>query len=148
MTRSKRIDAVRGLEEKKVEEIARALAQARKNLDYQRQQLQRLNDYTEEYKKAAEKASPEHHSLFLERRAFFQRLHDALEAARNSVVKSSREYDEILARWYQQRGRAKALESAGDRLRAESQKRRDRDEQNLSDEVGARPGRVWTRSQR
>lgn len=146
MTRSKRLATVKGLEDKKVEGISRALAAARKKLDQQRLQLHKLLQYTEEYQAGSQHGASEHHSVFLERRAFLQRLGEAVAAARERVARCTRDYDQLLASWHKQRGRARALESAGDRLRAESQKRLDRDEQSKSDEVAARTGGSWTDS--
>lgn len=144
MTRSKRLDLVRDLEGRKVEEIERALRAARRNLDHQREQLTKLQQYMDEYQVRAVDAGAEHPGMFQERRAFLQRLGDAVVQAEQRVAASTRDYDAALACWHRRRGRVKALESASDRLRADDQLRRSREEQRGTDEVGARPANKWS----
>ncbi|NNF51002.1 MAG: flagellar FliJ family protein [Gammaproteobacteria bacterium] len=143
MNRSKRLAAVQGLEDKKVEGIARDLAVARKNLALRRQQLEKLVLYMNEYNSAAPDAA-ENRGLFLERRAFLGRLDEALEAAKERVVQCERDCAALVAQWHKQKGRARALESAGERLQATAQQRLDKAEQANSDEVGARQGSSWS----
>lgn len=143
MTRSKRLDLVKGLEDKKVEEIERALQATRKDLDQQRLQLEKLQQYMSEYQARAVEAGAEHPGMFQERRAFLQRLDVAIRQAEERVAISSRNYDAALACWHRRRGRARALESASDRLRADDSLRRDREEQRGTDEVGARSQKRW-----
>lgn len=144
MERSKRLAAVKGLEDKRVEGVARALAAARKRLNERKTQLEKLVQYMDEYKKKGQD-SAEHNGLFLERRAFLGRLDAAVEAARTRVSQCEQECAALVERWHVQRARARALESAGKRLQATAQKRLDRVEQSNSDEVGARPESRWSR---
>lgn len=146
MTRSKRIDAVKELEDRKAEEIARSIAQAKKNLDRQRHQWQRLQEYLVEY--TAGLSAPrhaEHMVMFQERRAFLHRLSSAVEQAEQRVQASERDYEALSKKWHQQRGRAQALASASDRLRASAKAEADRAEQKTSDEVGAQKRNGWSR---
>lgn len=144
MTRSKRLDMVKNLEDKKVEEIERALRAARQNLDRQREQLGKLQQYMEEYQARAADAGAEHPGMFQERRAFLQRLGAAVLQAEQRVAAGTQDYDAALACWHRRRGRVKALENVSDRLRADDELRRSREEQKGTDEVGARASKNWS----
>ena len=95
MTRSKRMDPVLRVAEHRERNAARLLGESRQRLEQQRQRLQELLDYREEYSRRFQQTGSGGMDMkqLHEYRAFLGRLNDAVAHQHKTVAKAEAEVE-------------------------------------------------------
>ena len=123
MTRSRRISRVMNVAESHAEAASRGLAEAQGILEQRKRQLAELVAYRDEYVRAHPGSESELDAPRLEDyRSFLSRLTQAIREQEKLVGEAARETDLRRSRWRQRHTRARALENAVDRYRAEEER--------------------------
>lgn len=136
MTRSKRIKPVVDVAERKEQEQARHLGAAQRELEQQRQQLEQLILYRDEYARQFENAGNTGLSVarLQDYRVFLARLNQAIEQQRNTIAETEQACEQQRRHWLESRTRAQALDKVAERYRSEEDQARERRDQTESDE--------------
>ncbi|MAT65568.1 MAG: flagellar export protein FliJ [Gammaproteobacteria bacterium] len=136
MTRSKRIQPVVDVAERREQEQARRLGAARRELEQQRQQLDQLILYRDEYARQFEQSGNSGLSVarLQDYRVFLSRLNLAIDQQRERIARSEQACEEQRRHWLASRTRAQALDKVADRYREEEHQARERRAQSESDE--------------
>lgn len=141
MTKSKRLEPIVKLAERREQEVARVFAHVLKQLEDKRSRLRELLSYADEYQRnfhllIARGASGQEVQQF---RSFLQQLDAAIAHQRDSVATAERICDEERARWLAVRSKTLSLDKAIERFRADEAHQQQRREQRESDDR-RRPG--------
>ena len=141
MRRIKRVEAVIDVVQRDEKDLARSLAQARRQLDVEQYKLKRLRAYMDDYRlRQSVRSGPLKPALLRENRGFLQRLGEAVAQQRQQLAVAQARIDALAARWRETRTRVSALERAAGRLREDQARREARREQAATDEAGSRTG--------
>lgn len=142
MRRIKRVEAVIDVVGRSERELARALAQARKQLELEQAKLVRLRAYMEDYRARQQgRSGAIRPALLRENIGFQQRLNEAVKQQRQQVAMVQTRIDALVANWRETRTRVSALERAAGRLREDLTRKEARREQASTDEAGSRSPR-------
>jgi len=145
MTRSKRMDPVLRVAEHRERDAARALGESRQRLEHQRQRLQELLDYREEYSRRFQETAGGGMDMnkLHEYRAFLGRLNDAVDHQHRSIAKAEAEVDRRHRDWLELCTRLRSLDTVRERFRRDERQADERREQRDQDErvsaAAARP---------
>ena len=136
MTRSKRIKPVVDVAERQEQEQAQRLGAARRELEQQRQQLEQLILYRDEYARQFESAGTTGLSVarLQDYRVFLSRLNQAIEQQRAAIARTEQACNEQQQHWLASRTRHQALGKVAERYRDEEHQARERRDQIESDE--------------
>ncbi|RRQ20920.1 flagellar export protein FliJ [Thiohalobacter thiocyanaticus] len=136
MTRSKRIKPVVDVAERREQEQARRLGAAQRELEQQRQQLDQLIQYRDEYARQFENAGNTGLSVarLQDYRVFLARLNQAIDQQRQRISQSEQACEQQRQHWLASRTRAQALDKVADRYREEENQAQERRDQTESDE--------------
>lgn len=143
MRRVKRVEAVIDVVGRSERELARELAQARKQLELEQSKLVRLRGYMEDYRaRQLGRTGAIKPALLRENIGFQKRLSEAVRQQRQQLAMAQAKIDALVASWRETRTRVSALERAAGRLRDDQTRKEARREQAATDEAGSRgPGR-------
>ncbi|RMG57845.1 MAG: flagellar export protein FliJ [Gammaproteobacteria bacterium] len=133
--RSERIKPVSRIERNRERDAARALGDARQQLQAMQQQLDQLVCYRDEYHQRYARALTGLQRAGIEQyRRFLAQLDQAIEQQRQLLQQCQQNMDQCRAVWLAQRSRLKAVEGLIERLQAEEHKQAEKREQQALDE--------------
>ena len=149
MARSKRLNPVLRLMNHRQQEAARRLGAYARQLEQQRQRLQELETYRQEYMQSFQgyilswmimsRMGDFHH--------FIAQLDQAISQQERSVENADKEYESCRQEWLSQRCSAKAVDKVVSRYQAEEQRLEDKREQHVNDESSRNArNRDWVRN--
>lgn len=139
MTRSKRMQPILDLAERRQDEAARTVAVRAGELEQQQQRLQALRQYVDEYARApVSTTTAVHPSLLANRQAFRERL-DAAVTEQAGIVEYAHETCERVRQVLIDASRSKlVMEKLTATYVSQEQRAADRREQSVLDDLGAR----------
>lgn len=140
MTRSKRFQPIVRLAEHGQDEAARRLGEAQQAVEAQRQRLEDIKGYRDEYARRFDEAAAGgiNGMLVQDFRVFLTRLNEAIEQQARVVELAEREWETCRAGWLEARTRVGALDVAVERFCVEEQVVEARREQQATDEHAQR----------
>ncbi|MCK4708412.1 MAG: flagellar export protein FliJ [Gammaproteobacteria bacterium] len=140
MTRSEKLQPVVKHVDKNEKSALEAVAFSQQQLQKQRNQLQQLNDYINEYTRQHSVAqSGSFSSIQLqEYNRFFTQLNDTITRQTQVVAMAQREVDMKRQKWKLTRSRSDAMHKIVNKIEASELKQADKIEQKLMDEVALR----------
>ena len=140
MTRSEKLQPVVKHVDKNEKSALEAVAFSQQQLQKQRNQLQQLNDYINEYTQQHTVAqSGSFSSMQLqEYNRFFTQLNDTITRQTQVVAMAQREVDMKRQKWKLTRSRSDAMHKIVDKIEASELKQADKIEQKFMDEVALR----------
>jgi flagellar export protein FliJ len=137
--RVKRVEAAIDVVARSEQELARELAQARRQLEMEQSKYQRLRGYMEDYRhRQIGRTGPIKPALLRENLGFQKRLGEAVSQQRQQVEMVKARIDALVASWRESRTRVSALERAVGRMREDLSRKEARREQAATDEAGSR----------
>jgi len=147
MLRSKRLQVVLSLEERREQEALEGLGQAQERLQQQRVQLENLRRYQQEYQ---ERIRQQHRgkvsaSQLHSWQAFIGQLDTAIRQQQQQVDVVTREFESRRQAWLQARERRLGMERYIDSCRRQEQREQDARDQKLADEAA---GQAFVRRSR
>lgn len=143
MSRSARLQPLQRLAEQRENEAARAVADALRKLEEQRQQLQGLNGFRHEYNERFARDGQAGMSVgrMLDWRRFLARLDTALEQQEEAITRAELECERVKKLWVLSRRNSDTYDLLAERYRLDELQQQARSEQKESDEYAARrPG--------
>lgn len=138
MSRTDRLDTVRQVAQRKTEQAATGLSQAREQLNHQKGQLLQLKAYRKEYSDKLANSGPMGVTQMLEFRRFIARLDEAVKSQEQVVENFRQQLDRARGDWVKLRAKEQAVETLIERNQQMDMKRSDRLEQLANDERAAR----------
>ena len=140
MTRSKKLQPVVKYVDKNEKSALEAVAFSQQKLQQQRNKLQQLNDYKNEYSRQHSGAqSASFSSVQLqEYNRFFSQLNDTIFQQTQVVAMAQREVDLKRQNWKITRSRSDAMHKIVDKIEASELKQAEKIEQKFMDEVALR----------
>jgi len=140
MLRSRRLEVVLSLEQRKEQEALEQMGAARKLVDQQRQQVENLNSYQQEYRNQIRSA--QHGVVPVVRlqawQAFIAQLDQVIAQQQKQLEKAEQVYESRRREWQQAWERRRGMEKYIESCRQQEQRERDLREQKLSDEAAGR----------
>ncbi|MGH8052315.1 MAG: flagellar export protein FliJ [Stenotrophomonas sp.] len=136
MSPSRRMDPLLRHAQDREDEVAKELAERQRALDVHQSRLSELRQYAEEYANA--QMSTTSAAQLLNRRAFLDRLDNAVEAQSKTVDSNRERVDAERARLLLASRDKQVLEQLAASYRAQEKKAEDRRDQREMDEIGAR----------
>ena len=138
MTRSKKLKPVVQHVDKREQNALQAVAFSQQQLRQQQLRLQQLIDYKQEY--IAQQARPQTCSSLQmqEFQRFLAQLDDTISRQQQVVAMAERELDIKRNHWKLSRSKSEAMHKVVDRIQSNEQKKADKVEQKLMDEVALR----------
>lgn len=135
MVRSKRMEPVKRLADDKADGAAKALAAAQRRLDEQRQRLEQLQEFRNQYQEQRTRSGETGIDGFRLRdyNAFVARIDGAVAQQRDVVAQAEAEVDRARQHWTDLLGRARALDKVVGRYQQEERRDDERRAQRLSD---------------
>lgn len=140
MSPSRRMDPLLRHAQDRQDEVAKELAERQQALDVHQSRLSELRQYAEEYANA--QMSTTSAAQLLNRRAFLDRLDNAVEAQSKTVDSNRERVDAERARLLLASRDKQVLEQLAASYRAQEKKAEDRRDQREMDEIGARRVRL------
>lgn len=138
MTRSKRMQPIQRLAKDKERQAARKLGEAQRQLDLQRERLQQLLNYRDEYNGQLHR-SGKGRSLnafqFRDFNAFVSRIDTAIAQQQEAVTQWENHLRKVREQWQNEWQHAQAIEKAVDRIRGEERHEAERLDQKNTDEL-------------
>ncbi len=144
MKRSKRMQSVANIAKNKERDAARMLGQKRQQLEQQRQRLDELVSYREEYARKFESQGVNGLDArrLHEYRVFLQKLNQAIVQQRDRINQVHGECTIYQESWLSTRVHSKAMDKVVDRCRVDENKIMERQEQKELDERAMQLGLV------
>lgn len=140
MLRSRRLEVVLSLEQRKEKEALEQMGEARKIVDQQRQQVENLNSYQQEYRNQIRSA--QHGVVPVVRlqawQAFIAQLDQVIAQQKKQLTQAEEVYESRRREWQQAWERRRGMEKYIESCRQQEQRERDLREQKLSDEAAGR----------
>ncbi|GBO83088.1 flagellar export protein FliJ [Marinobacter salsuginis] len=147
MLRSRRLEVVLSLEERKEQEALERMGEARKLAEQQREQVQNLNRYQQEYRDQIRNSQQGvvQVSRLQAWQAFIAQLDQVIRQQQKQLEQAEQVFEARKHEWQQAWERRRGMEKYIETCRQQEQKEQDLREQKLSDEAA---GRAFTRRQR
>lgn len=140
MLRSRRLEVVLALEQRKEKEALEQMGEARKLVDQQRQQIADLNNYQQEYRNQIRSA--QHGVVPVVRlqawQAFIAQLDQVIAQQQKQLEKLEQVYDVRRREWQKAWERRRGMEKYIESCQQQEQRERDLQEQKQSDEAAGR----------
>ncbi len=140
MLRSRRLEVVLALEQRKEKEALEQMGEARKQMDQQRQQIENLNSYQQEYRDQIRSAL--HGVVPVVRlqawQAFIAQLDQVIGQQQKQLEQLEQVYNLRRREWQQAWERRRGMETYIETCRQQEQRERDLREQKLADEAAGR----------
>jgi len=140
MLRSRRLEVVLALEQRKEKEALELMGEARKLVDQQRQQIENLNNYQQEYRNQIRSA--QHGVVPVVRlqawQAFIAQLDQVIVQQQKQLEQLEQVYNVRRREWQQAWERRRGMEKYIESCQLQEQKERDLQEQKQSDEAAGR----------
>ena len=140
MTRSKRLEPIARVADRHEQDAAGRFAESRESLVQQRQRLEEMRSYREEYlgRLAKQGGGGLRASQIKEYQVFLARLDDTIGQLEGMVHAAERAMEQRRNEWLGRRARSKALDGVVDRYRREEDRDSLRREERESDERNQR----------
>ena len=137
MTRSERMSTVHGFASEKANRIARDFAEARDDLELQKQRLEQLINFRQDYQSQLSDVGAKGMGAFRLRdyNAFISRIDAAIEEQRERVYRAEQYAETKRREWLAQQTHATAIEKVVDRYRDQERREVERQEQRDTDEL-------------
>lgn len=147
MLRSKRLAVVLTLEEKKEQEALERMGEAREAVDQQRQQVDNLNRYQQEYRDQIRNSQQGvvQVSRLQAWQAFIAQLDQVIRQQQQQLEKAEQVFEARRLEWQQAWERKRGMEKYIESCRQQEQRDQDIREQKLADEAA---GRAFARRHR
>jgi flagellar FliJ protein len=147
MLRSQRLAVVLALEERKEREALERMGEARKLVDQQREQVENLNRYQQEYRQQIRNSQQGVVQVSRLRawQAFIAQLDQVIRQQQTQLDQAEKVFEVRKQEWQQAWERRRGMEKYIDTCRQQERREQDLREQKLSDEAA---GRAFTRRQR
>ncbi len=147
MLRSQRLAVVLALEERKEREALERMGEARKLVDQQREQVENLNRYQQEYRQQIRNSQQGvvQVSRLQAWQAFIAQLDQVIRQQQTQLDQAEKVFEVRKQEWQQAWERRRGMEKYIDTCRQQERREQDLREQKLSDEAA---GRAFTRRQR
>lgn len=147
MLRSRRLEVVLTLEERKEQEALERMGEARKLAEQQREQVNNLNQYQQEYRDQIRNSQQ---GVVDVRRlqswqAFIAQLDQVIAQQQKQLDQAEKVFDARRAEWQQAYERKRGMEKYIETCRQQEQREHDLSEQKLADEAA---GRAFVRRRR
>ena len=140
MLRSRRLEVVLTLEQRKEKEALEQMGEARKLVDQQRQQIEDLNNYQQEYRNQIRSA--QHGVVPVVRlqawQAFIAQLDQVIVQQKKQLEQVEQVYEARRREWQQAWERRRGMEKYIESCQQQEQRERDLQEQKQSDEAAGR----------
>lgn len=140
MLRSRRLEVVLSLEERKEQEALERMGEARKLAEQQREQVQNLNRYQQEYRDQIRNSQQGvvQVSRLQAWQAFIGQLDQVIRQQQKQLEQAEKVFEARKQEWQQAWERRRGMEKYIDTCRQQEQKEQDLREQKLSDEAAGR----------
>ena len=140
MSRSKRLQPVQRITEKREQDAARALGEAQQHLEQLKWQLKELESYREEYRNHYQHSGRNGFSAqqLVQQQQFLAHIDKAIEQQQHAIHQAEAACEERRQRWFQARGRTQALDKVAERYRDDERQAQNRREQKENDEFATR----------
>ena len=147
MLRSRRLEVVLSLEERKEQEALERMGEARKLVEQQREQVQNLNRYQQEYRDQIRNSQQGvvQVSRLQAWQAFIAQLDQVIRQQQKQLEQAEQVFEARKHEWQQAWERRRGMEKYIETCRQQEQKEQDLREQKLSDEAA---GRAFSRRRR
>ncbi|WP_372996991.1 flagellar export protein FliJ [Marinobacter sp.] len=147
MLRSRRLEVVLSLEERKEQEALERMGEARKLAEQQREQVENLNRYQQEYRNQIRNSQQGviQVSRLQAWQAFIAQLDQVIRQQQKQLEQAEKVFETRKLEWQQAWERRRGMEKYIDSCRQQEQKEQDLREQKLSDEAA---GRAFSRRRR
>ena len=147
MLRSQRLAVVLALEERKEREALERMGEARKLVDQQREQVENLNRYQQEYREQIRNSQNGvvQVSRLQAWQAFIAQLDQVIRQQQVQLDQAEKVFEARKQEWQQAWERRRGMEKYVDTCRQQERREQDLREQKLSDEAA---GRAFNRRQR
>jgi flagellar FliJ protein len=140
MLRSRRLEVVLSLEERKEQEALERMGEARKLAEQQREQVQNLNRYQQEYRDQIRNSQQGvvQVSRLQAWQAFIAQLDQVIRQQQKQLEHAEQLYEARKQEWQQAWERRRGMEKYIETCRQQEQKEQDLREQKVSDEAAGR----------
>jgi flagellar FliJ protein len=140
MLRSRRLEVVLSLEERKEQEALERMGEARKLAEQQREQVQNLNRYQQEYRDQIRNSQQGvvQVSRLQAWQAFIAQLDQVIRQQQKQLEQAEQVFEARKQEWQQAWERRRGMEKYIETCRQQEQKEQDLREQKLSDEAAGR----------
>jgi flagellar FliJ protein len=140
MLRSRRLEVVLSLEERKEQEALERMGEARKLAEQQREQVQNLNRYQQEYRDQIRNSQQGvvQVSRLQAWQAFIAQLDQVIRQQQKQLDQAEKVFEARKQEWQQAWERRRGMEKYIETCRQQEQKEQDLREQKLSDEAAGR----------
>lgn len=147
MLRSQRLAVVLALEERKEREALERMGEARKLVDQQREQVENLNRYQQEYRQQIRNSQQGvvQVARLQAWQAFIAQLDQVIRQQQTQLDQAEKVFEVRKQEWQQAWERRRGMEKYVDTCRQQERREQDLREQKLSDEAA---GRAFNRRQR
>lgn len=147
MLRSRRLEVVLSLEERKEQEALERMGEARKLVEQQREQVQNLNRYQQEYRDQIRNSQQGvvQVSRLQAWQAFIAQLDQVIRQQQKQLEQAEQVFEARKQEWQQAWERRRGMEKYIETCRQQEQREQDLREQKLSDEAA---GRAFSRRRR
>lgn len=147
MLRSRRLEVVLSLEERKEQEALERMGEARKLVEQQREQVQNLNRYQQEYRDQIRNSQQGvvQVSRLQAWQAFIAQLDQVIRQQQKQLEQAEQVFEACKQEWQQAWERRRGMEKYIETCRQQEQREQDLREQKLSDEAA---GRAFSRRRR
>ena len=147
MLRSRRLEVVLSLEERKEQEALERMGEARKLAEQQREQVQNLNRYQQEYRDQIRNSQQGvvQVSRLQAWQAFIAQLDQVIRQQQKQLEQAEQVFEARKHEWQQAWERRRGMEKYIETCRQQEQREQDLREQKLSDEAA---GRAFSRRRR
>ncbi len=147
MLRSQRLAVVLALEERKEREALERMGEARKLVDQQREQVDNLNRYQQEYRQQIRNSQQGvvQVTRLQAWQAFIAQLDQVIRQQQTQLDQAEKVFEVRKQEWQQAWERRRGMEKYVDTCRQQERREQDLHEQKLSDEAA---GRAFNRRQR
>ncbi|ODM31971.1 flagellar export protein FliJ [Marinobacter adhaerens] len=147
MLRSRRLEVVLSLEERKEQEALERMGEARKLVEQQREQVQNLNRYQQEYRDQIRNSQQGvvQVSRLQAWQAFIAQLDQVIRQQQKQLQQAEQVFEARKQEWQQAWERRRGMEKYIETCRQQEQREQDLREQKLSDEAA---GRAFSRRRR
>lgn len=140
MSRSKRLQPVQRITERREKEAARVLGEYQQQLQQLQQQLLELERYREEYRGHYQQSGRAGITAqrLLQLQQFLANIDQAIEQQQQAISHAELQCEEKKQLWFQARGRTQALEKVAERYSDDERQQQNRREQKENDEFAQR----------
>lgn len=146
MTRSQRFNPIIRLADNREQQAASIMGQSLRDLELQKQRLDELSSYREDYSKRLTAAGREGVSInqMNDYRRFITKINEAITQQRRKITQSELEYEQRRMLWSSLHSQTRALDKIAGRFRDAERRQDELKEQKILDESVSQRHRLFT----